>query len=782
MKYNLENLHWREFERLIIFYLKEKIGEGTWAFDGSKDFGRDAEFKGTANEFPSRTNPWKGNWIFQVKHRTTLSRTNLQVEQELLQSLNTELKKIFIRHRFKCDNYIYINNLNVSNGFRSQAAAVFSNFFKASFPKRTKPNFAVIEYKDLEPYIEKNVFLKRAFPSLLTFTDLETVFLKKEETKNKGYLRSAASGMRRFVSTLHYSSCVDILANSHFLMLVGDPKSGKTTIVEALAMAFLEEGGFRPYFIRNTDEFFNVSSYLPPSESALFICDDIFGQHELETGKLTDWTDYFQSVLGSVDEHHRFVFTTRKYIYQEFARKSGLGALFPGESEPNRFIIKLAKLKRDERDQILEKHLEQSDLPRTKIAQALRAKEEILDCEDFSPEVIRSLVAILKSRTLEEVPQTISDHIRHPNKYLYDFFDQISSDKQLLLVSIAVAPQQDATNVESRFLRLLDDCGMTPSVRFVTFIDELDGSIVRKRDYFDSSEVEYYHPSMYDVMVGIFGNDLHYRSLMLRNVNLDLLWLLTLLESSQRPNAIRINAGDFASLNSGLKQFLIDDAALREGAAVLQWLTSSLNNESLLNLTFRPWVSDVNSVVSSALRTNEFFDARTTEPLEQWVNLFSRWGNNIPKGNVPYKEKLIDLHRDNSAAKYYRLMFALESVSPGLINEDKASGDLEQFVNKLHRSVRGLRLGLNVLPRGKLDTHEDWLGTFFVINDLINLMKRSTAGREIFNGYLLEDWEKIRLHSETARLRHLGKVKVGRWKSTPSIKGIGSNYLWDSVL
>lgn len=781
MKYNLENLHWREFERLIIFYLKEKIGEGTWAFDGSKDFGRDAEFKGTANEFPSKTNPWKGNWIFQVKHRTTQSRTSLQVEREILRSLAGELKKIFTKHRFKCDNYIYVTNLNVSNGFRPQAETVFSDFFKASFPKRVKPNFAVIEYKDLEPHIDKNASLKRVFPSLLTFTDLENVFLKKEETKNKGYLRSAANGMRRFVSTLHYSSCVDILANSHFLMLVGDPKSGKTTIVEALALAFLEQGGFKPYFIRNTDEFFTVTAYLPPDESALFICDDIFGQHELETGKLTDWTDYFQSVLGSVDEHHRFVFTTRKYIYQEFARKSGLGALFPGESDPNRFIIKLAKLKRDEREQILEKHLEQSELPSSTINQALRAKEEILDCEDFSPEVIRSLVAILKAKPLEEVPSAISDHIREPNQYLYDFFDKISSDKQLLLVSVAVAPKKETNKVESRFLRLLNDCGVTPGVRFARLIDEVEGSIIRKLDYIGSSELDYYHPSMYDVMVGIFGNDLRYRSLMLRNVNLDLLWLLTLQMSSKRPNAIRIDTNDFAGLNSGLRQFLIEDAALRDAAAVLQWITGSLNNESLLNLTFRPWVSEVKSVVSSALRANEFFDARITEPLEQWVNMFTRW-RSIPTGDLPYKERLRDRHRFHSAAKYYRLMFALESVSPGLINNETESDRLAKFVTRLSESVRGLRLGLNLLPGGKLDTDEGWLGTFYVINDLINHMKRSTAGLEIFNRHLLEDWEKIRLHSETARLRHFGKVKVGRWKSTPSIKGIESNKLWDSVL
>jgi hypothetical protein len=127
-------------------------------------------------------------------------------------------------------------------------------------------------------------------------------------------------------------------------------------------------------------------------------------------------------------------------------------------------------------------------------------------------------------------------------------------------------------------------------------------------------------------------------------------------------------------------------------------------------------------------------------------------------------------------------MFALESVSPGLVMKEAESVRLNGFINRLVKSVKGLRLGLNVLPGGKLDTDEDWLGTFFVISDLINHIKKSSAGREIYNNYLLDDWEKIRLHSETARLRHFGKVKVGHWKSTPSIRGIGSTALWDSVL
>lgn len=89
MLYNLENLSWQEFETLTKFYLKEKIGEGLWVFDGSQDMGRDAVFTGTANEFPSKAAPYSGNWIFQGKHRTTKRKTQKQTEKELLTSYLT---------------------------------------------------------------------------------------------------------------------------------------------------------------------------------------------------------------------------------------------------------------------------------------------------------------------------------------------------------------------------------------------------------------------------------------------------------------------------------------------------------------------------------------------------------------------------------------------------------------------------------------------------------------------------------------------------------------------
>src|SRR5689334_9191518 len=150
---NLDKLTWQEFERLITFYLKEKVGQGLSVFGGSKDQGRDATFHGVANEYPSKSRPWKGDWIFQIKHRTSRTKTPDEIENALLNSLVAELEKIFKKHGFKCDNYVYVTNLNVSNSFRSDALAVLKSFFAAKLPSKKLPNLGVIEYKDLDPYI-----------------------------------------------------------------------------------------------------------------------------------------------------------------------------------------------------------------------------------------------------------------------------------------------------------------------------------------------------------------------------------------------------------------------------------------------------------------------------------------------------------------------------------------------------------------------------------------------------------------------------------------------------
>ncbi len=69
MRYPLENLASdKEFEDLVALICERTLGMGTIVFSVGKDGGKDAKFIGTANDFPSKTAPWKGKIIIQAKH------------------------------------------------------------------------------------------------------------------------------------------------------------------------------------------------------------------------------------------------------------------------------------------------------------------------------------------------------------------------------------------------------------------------------------------------------------------------------------------------------------------------------------------------------------------------------------------------------------------------------------------------------------------------------------------------------------------------------------------
>jgi hypothetical protein len=762
MQYNLESLHWREFERLTAFYLKATIGEGVSVFDGSRDGGRDATFHGTANAFPSKSEPYEGDWIFQAKHRTTRGSTIKAVQGELLRSLRKELDKVFTKHNFHCDNYVYITNINASNQFRDQAMEVFKAFCNQQGLQGI--TFRVIEYKDLEVFLANKPSARYSFPSLLAYTDLEKVFLRKEEIKNKGYLRFAHENIDKFVSTNHYLEAISRIRENSFLMLVGNPKSGKTSIVEAIALCFLEEGSYRPYFIRNTDEFFTIASYLPSSEGALFICDDIFGMHELDRIKLSDWRDYFQSVMGLIDPNHKFVFTTRQYIYEEFANKSGLRAFFPGEQDPTRYVIKLSQLSEEEREQILEKHLEISALASGIIELALQAKPEILSCKDFSPEVIRSLVSLLAKTKVDAVPQVITRHIAHPNQYLYDFFNNIRTEKRLLLLALAVSPRSDATDVEGTYLTLLEDSDRNPTTVFPTFIREIDGSIIKQRQYLDSSEIEYYHPSMYDVIIGTCKKDKHYRCLVLQNANFDLLSLITLQEVDEEETMnIRLVLDEFGGLREGISRLLVKQETLTGIARVIRWIELIGGTEVPYDFRFfRPFKA-LQKDTSSKLGQYDFFDQYADASVQQWINFLDRWRLFAGTTEIQYWNDLETRHRNYESFDYWRLVFLIESISPGFIERAIDHATLEILAQLLLERITGLKEGLNFVG-GRPKTHERWVPLFRAVNDLMTTMKGSSRGNRIIEQHLLENWQYVRKHSDFCKNRHRGMVKAGHWK------------------
>ena len=114
MKYPLENLTDTEFENLVALICSEIFGTGTVIFTDGKDEGRDAEFNGIANNFPSKSKPWSGKIIIQAKHtqRNNASCSESDFQSILKTSVIPAIQKL--KERNKIDFYLLFTNRKLS--------------------------------------------------------------------------------------------------------------------------------------------------------------------------------------------------------------------------------------------------------------------------------------------------------------------------------------------------------------------------------------------------------------------------------------------------------------------------------------------------------------------------------------------------------------------------------------------------------------------------------------------------------------------------------------------
>ena len=117
--YPFENLSDEEFEDLVIRICKEFLGISCSTFSKGRDGGKDSWFTGTAQNFPSKENPWSGDFCIQAKH-TSLPNASCS-DNDFYKNRTSILSKEIIRlqqemqvHPF--ENYILFTNRKHSGG------------------------------------------------------------------------------------------------------------------------------------------------------------------------------------------------------------------------------------------------------------------------------------------------------------------------------------------------------------------------------------------------------------------------------------------------------------------------------------------------------------------------------------------------------------------------------------------------------------------------------------------------------------------------------------------
>ncbi|WP_438710240.1 ABC-three component system protein [Aquimarina muelleri] len=159
MKYPLENLTDTEFEILVALICSEILGTGTIVFSDGKDGGRDAEFKGTANNFPSNSKPWNGKIIIQAKHtqRNNASCSESDFQSILKTSVIPAIQKL--KKKNEINYYLLFTNRKLSGVQHPKIEDIFDT--KTGIENRVIGLEQIELWINLHPSIAKKLNLNK---------------------------------------------------------------------------------------------------------------------------------------------------------------------------------------------------------------------------------------------------------------------------------------------------------------------------------------------------------------------------------------------------------------------------------------------------------------------------------------------------------------------------------------------------------------------------------------------------------------------------------------------
>ncbi len=476
--------------------LQEELGIGINNFGGTKDRGRDAYFEGNA-KYPPNEEKWSGIWIFQAKFRDFIRTGENDARKSLISSLKKELKKILKKYEDKCNNYIYITNVELTVNDTEKMKEIAEDF--------SIENFRIIHFPEINSFFARNINIKWQFPRLIGFADLNKIISKSIKERSKAFLEAIQPNLEVFVPTNIYFKAIDVLKEFNFVILEGPPKMGKTMIADAICLSKVPFG-FIIYDINKPEEFFKVYN---KNEKQLFLCDDVFGAISVNEFKSEDWVRDLSKILIRLGQEHQLVWSSRTSLFREVLHKTKLDENSE-KIEPSKVIVEVIKLNRIEKAQILYNHLKLSHISaqynQNLINCIISLKKNIIDHKNFSPEIIRQLCTIeLKSITkinnCKKIESRIIDFLNTPDEsWKKAFYSLKYEDKLFLITLFSMGPLSPIEQLKIKFNKILKFSHRSSINQFELSSQRLFGTFIKKIIYSFKERISFYHPSIMDII------------------------------------------------------------------------------------------------------------------------------------------------------------------------------------------------------------------------------------------------------------------------------------------
>jgi len=416
--YNLHTLGWKAFQNLCVTITSELWGQTVQSFFDSEDGGRDGAFRGVWKS--KRGESFEGSFTVQCKF-TAKADKQLQ-----LSDLKDELKKAKrLAERGLSDNYFLFTNARLTGTTEEK---ISNEFKKVSGIK----SFSAYGCERISLFIHEYPRLRMLVPRVYGLGDLSQILDERACDQAKEVLSALGDDLAKFVITEAYQHSAKALVKHGFVLLLGEPACGKSTIAAALAIGALDNWGCATFKIRDADDFIAHSN--PHEPKQFFWVDDAFGATQFEQSSVAEWNKVFPHMYAAIKRGARILFTSRDYIYNS-ARQHLKESAFPVLRE-SQVVIQVEKLSKDEREQILYNHIRLGNQPRKYKNQIKPFLSDVAANTLFSPEIARRLGDPLFTRHLIISKSGLDEFVDHPVDLLCEIIRTIDKGSQSALALV----------------------------------------------------------------------------------------------------------------------------------------------------------------------------------------------------------------------------------------------------------------------------------------------------------------------------------------------------------
>ncbi|MDH4985043.1 hypothetical protein QEZ47_05720 [Aminobacter anthyllidis] len=446
------------------------------------------------------------------------------------------------------DDYIILTNAGVSGENDARICAAFESVGVKKC--RTFGGTWIVQQ------LTENTKLRTLVPRVYGIGDLSHIITGHGYEQAKAILNSMGSDLSCFVPTDAYRSAVKALQQHGFVILLGDPASGKSTIAAILALGAIDDGCVGALKISSPDQL----NLWHPGEKQFLWADDAFGPNHFDAFRMSRWNAELGTLRAAVESGSRIVFTSRNYIWE--AAKPHLKTSAFSLLKESQVVVNVQALSDEERAQMLYNHVRrvQPQEMRQRLKPFLSA---IAGNKAFLPETARRLGDPLFTKRLVISETRLTSLVEHPVEFLTEVLTQLDDPSRAAVALIFLNSQ---TGVPSPITA-------TPALELVTrlmgvkFADlaramqHLNDSLTRLVSEEDGDRWVFRHPTVTDAFATLVAASPELVELYAHGAKLDRL----LGEVACRPKAaedgrIRIPPALYPGLVERLKACALDES------------------------------------------------------------------------------------------------------------------------------------------------------------------------------------------------------------------------------